>query len=124
MRLTLLLLSIVIGSCVNAPLDPALDGTYCGSNGEILHFNQGRVDHVRRSNGINQKTFVGIVRNSDGAINQWEVFGPDISPFIGTRFEFDYSTRKVAVNWRDPRPQAVARESSYRKTSNGEQAAP
>ena len=120
MRFILPLLCTAIASCVNSPLDPALDGSYQGYNGEILYFNQGRVDHVRQSNGMNEKTFVGMVRNSDGAAYQWEVFAPDISPFIGTRFAFDYSTRTVAVNWSDFRPQAVSRVSSYAKTSKGQ----
>jgi hypothetical protein len=122
MRLISPLLCFVVASCLHSPLDPALDGSYRAPNGEILSFDQGRVDHVRKLGEMSEKTFIGVARNAHGSKHQWEIFAPDISPFIGTRFLFDDSVNHVSVEWSDFRSQRVKRESSYKKSGQGEQA--
>jgi hypothetical protein len=106
--------------CGAPSANPKLVGTYVATNAESLVFlADTRVLHVRVVDGQEQRVSVGYTRSVSGAPGQVEIFAPDSSPFIGTRFEVDTNLTKVTVHWNDMRPTKDERQTHFERKTDG-----
>jgi hypothetical protein len=106
--------------CGAPSANPKLVGTYVAANAESLVFlADTSVLYARVVDGQEQRVTIGYTRQVSGAPGQVEVFAPDSSPFIGTRFEVDTNFTKVTVRWNDLRPSKAVRQSHYERKTDG-----
>lgn len=98
--------------CGSPSANPKLVGTYVATNAEVLVF-------LADTRVLHDRVPVGFVRPVRGAPGQVEIFAPDSSPFIGTRFEVDTNFTKVTVRWNDMRPAKVERQSRFERKTDG-----
>jgi len=112
--MVVLALSLALAACRPPAANPRVVGTYVATNGESLMFLPNtRVAHMAPQSAEPQRLLLGSTRPVLRVSNAVEVFAPDASPFLGTRFEFDTDFTTITVRWRDHRPNAQTRQTRY-----------
>lgn len=114
-------LTVVLGllGCGAPSSYPMVVGTYVATRAESIVFHPDKkVQHIQRVEGREQRETLGYVRPVSGAMNQWEVFAPDSSPFIGTRFESESTFTQITVHWQNLRSNREIRQSQFQRAGN------
>jgi hypothetical protein len=109
-----------IAGCGAPSANPKLVGTYVATNSESLVFlPDTRVLHIRLVAGLQESVAIGYTRQVSGALGHLDIFAPDRSPFIGTRFEIDTNFTRVTVHWNDRRPPKGGRQKYFERKTDG-----